>query len=192
MNSRSTNDSIFRFGHFPNSCLEFFDKVPGFETIEFSHVKEVHPSISLDKSSIDFEFETDGSFYLDMRDILQSWATKGKIDDFVKKDEHGKADMGMSFIDDDLHYITHANNNLHSLFSNCEVYLNSQQLYNSFGLYGHKALISNEFKASTRNDECILACHGYKFEKEPSDYKKGPVYRSRGRTFAEKWNYLLR
>ena len=96
---------------------------------------------------------------------------KGRLfDDLMKKDEHGKPDMGMSFTDDDLHYLTHVNNLLHSLFSNCEVYLNIQQVYNSNGLYGHKALISNEFNASTRNNEGILACHGYEFAKEPSDF----------------------
>ena len=92
----------------------------------------------------------------------------------MKKDEHGKSDMGMSFTDDDLHYLTHVNNLLHSLFSNCEVYLNNQQVYNSNGLYGHKALISNEFTASTRNNEGILACHGYEFEKEL--LKNGTTY----------------
>ena len=90
----------------------------------------------------------------------------------MKKDEHGKADMGISFADDDLNYLTHVNNLLHSLFFNCEVYPNNQQVYNSNGLYGHKALISNDFNASTRNNEVILACHGYKFEKEPSDFEK--------------------
>ena len=59
----------------------------------------------------------------------------------------------MTFTDDDLQYLTHGNNLLHSLFSNCEVYLNNQQVYNSNGLYGHKALISNEFNASTMNNE---------------------------------------
>ena len=69
MNSRSTNDSNFRYGHFTNSCLEIFDKIPGLEPIESSHVPEVYPSTSLDESSIEFEFETDRSIYLDMRDI---------------------------------------------------------------------------------------------------------------------------
>ena len=46
------------------------------------------------------------------------------------KDEHGKTDIGMSFTDDDLHYISNVNNLLQSLFSNCEVYLNNQQGYN--------------------------------------------------------------
>ena len=78
-----------------------------------------------------------------------------------KKYEHGKADMGMSFTDNELPYLTHANNILHSLFSNCELYLNKQKVYNSNSLYGHKALISNKINASTRNNEGIFACHGH-------------------------------
>ena len=177
MNTRSTNDSNFPYCHFTNSCLEIFDKMV-LEPIESSHVQEVYPSTSLDESSIEFEFETDRSIYLNMRDIhlqIKVGLQKERLfDDFTKKDEHGKADMGMSFTEDDLYYLTHVNNLLHSLFSNCEVYLNNQQVYNSNGLYGHKALIYNEFNASTRNKEGILACHGCEFEKPPSNFEKSP------------------
>ena len=172
MNTRSTNDSNFRYGHFTNSCLEIFDKIPVLEPIESSHVQEVYPSTSLDESSIEFEFETDRSIYLHMRDIhlqIKVGLQKGRLfDDFMKKDEHGKSDMGMSLTDDVLHYLTHVNNLFNSLFSKCEVYLNNQQVYNSNGLYGHKVLNSNEFNASTNDG--ILACHGYEFEKELSDF----------------------
>ena len=178
MNTRSTNDSNFRYGHFTNSCLESFDKIPVLEPIESSHIQEVYPSTSLDESSIEIEFETDRSIYLDMRNIhlqIKVGLQKGRLfDDFMKKEVHGKPDMGMTSTDDDLQYLTHVNNLLHSLFSNCEVYLNNQQVYNSNGLYGHKALISNEFNASTKNNEGILARHGYEFEKDPSDYEKIP------------------
>ena len=164
MNTRSTNDSNFRYGHFTNSCFEMFDKIPVLEPIESSHVQEVYPSNSLDESSLEFEFETGGSIYLDLRDIhlqIKVGLQKGKLyDDFLKKDQPGKADMGMYSTDDDLHYLTHVNKLLHSLFSNCKVYLNNQKFYNLNGLYGHRALISNEFNASTRNNEGILACHG--------------------------------
>ena len=89
--------------------------------------------------------------------------------------------MIISFTDDDSHYLTHVNNFLHSLFSNREVYLNNQQDYNSNGLFGHKALIFNEFNASTRNIEDILARHGYKLEKEPSEFEKSPfIHREEG------------
>ena len=170
MNTRSTNDINFRYGHFTKSCLEIFDKIPALEPIEFSHVQEVYPSTSLDKSSI----ETDRSIYLDMRDIqLQiedGLQEERLLDHFLKKDEHRKADMGMSFADDDLHYLTHVNKLLHSLFSYCEVYLKNEQVYTSNGLYGHKALISQAFNASTRNSEGILACHDYEFEKKALQY----------------------
>ena len=109
----------------------------------------------------------------------------------MKKDEHGKADMGIYFTDDDLHYLTNANNLLHSLFSNCEVYLNNQQVYNSNGLHSHKALFSNEFNASTKNNEGIFAFHVYEFEKEPSDFEKSP-FTDLEKNFVGKWNYLLR
>ena len=159
MNTRSTNDINFRYGHFMNSCLETFDKIPVLEPLESSHVQEVYPSTSLDESSIEFEFETDRSIYLDMRDIhlqIKVGLQKGRLfDDFMKTDEHGKSDMGMSFTEDDIHYLTHFNSLLQLLFSNCEMYLNNQQIYNSNGLYGHKALISNEFNASTRNNEIM-------------------------------------
>ena len=145
------------------------------EPIESSHVQEGYPSTSLDESSIEFEFEKERRIFLQIRDIyllVKIGIQKGRLfDDFMKKDEHGETDMGMSFTDEDLHYLTHVNSILHSLFSNCEVYLNNQQVYNSNGLYGHKALISKEFKASTGNSEGILACHGFEFEKKLSDYE---------------------
>ena len=50
-------------------ALESFDKIPVLELIESSHIQEVYPSTSLDESSIEFEFETDRSIYLDIRDI---------------------------------------------------------------------------------------------------------------------------
>ena len=69
MNTRLTNDSNFRYGYFTNSCSEIFDKIPVLEPNESSQVQEVYPSTSLDESSIEFEFETYRSIYLDMRDI---------------------------------------------------------------------------------------------------------------------------
>ena len=103
MNYRSTNNSNFRYGHFTNSCLEIFDKLTVLEPIESSHVQEVYPSVSMDESSIEIEFETDRSIYLDLRDIrlqIKVGLQKRRLfDDFMKKDEHGKLDMCMSFTD---------------------------------------------------------------------------------------------
>lgn len=171
---KTTNDSNFRYGHFTNSCLEIFDKIPILEPILSSHVQEVYPSTSLDESSIEFEYETDRSIYLDLRDthlLIKVQINKGRLyDEYlnrtvkIDKDEEEEED---SLMDKD--YVTHVNNLLHSLFSNCEVYLNNYQVYNSNGLYAHKAFISNEFNASTTSNEGILKCHGYTFEPNPDD-----------------------
>ena len=89
MNSRSTNDSTFRYGHFTYSCLEIFHKIPDLEPTESSHVQEFYHNISLDKSSIEFEFETYRTIILDMRDIdhqIKVVLQKGRLfDDFEKR-----------------------------------------------------------------------------------------------------------
>ena len=138
MRSRSTNHSKCWYGHFTKSCLTIFDEITVLESTESYYVQEVYHTSSLDESSIKLTFETDRSIYFDMRDINLQFKVelqKGRLfDDFMKRDEHGKADKGISFTADDLNYLTHVNNILHSLFSNCEVYLNNQQEYNSNGL----------------------------------------------------------
>ena len=56
--------------------------------------------------------------------------------------------------------VTHVNNNLHSIFSNVEVYINNQQNYNSNGLYAHKSYISNNFKGAISEYKGVLHCDG--------------------------------
>ena len=58
---------------------------------------------------------------------------------------------------------------MHSLFSNVEVYINYQQLYNSNGLYAHKSYISNNFKAAIYEYKGVLYCEGYDYEQDPED-----------------------
>ena len=63
--------------------------------------------------------------------------------------------------------VTHVNNILHSIFSNVEVYINNQQIYNYNGLYAHKSYISNNFKGATSEYKGILHCEGYDYEEIP-------------------------
>ena len=56
-----------------------------------------------------------------------------------------------------------------SIFSNVEVYINSQQIYNSNGLYAHKFYISNNFKAAISEYKGVLHCEGYDYEQDPED-----------------------
>ena len=76
----------------------FLTKIPVLEPIESSHIQEVYPSTSLDESSIEFEFETDGSIYLDMRDIhvqIKVGLQKGRL--FHEKRGAWKTRYGYDF-----------------------------------------------------------------------------------------------
>ena len=57
--------------------------------------------------------------------------------------------------------VTYVNNIMRSIFSNVEVYINNQQIYNSNGLYAHKSYISNNFKAVISEYKGVLHCEGY-------------------------------
>ena len=71
--------------------------------------------------------------------------------------------------DDEVARVTYVSNILHSIFSNVEVYINNQQIYNSNGLYVHKSYISNNFKAAISEHKGVLNCEGYDYEKNPED-----------------------
>ena len=65
--------------------------------------------------------------------------------------------------------ITYVNNMLRSYFSNVEVYINNQQIYNSNGLYAHKSSVLNNFKAAISEYKGVLQCEGYDYEQDPED-----------------------
>ena len=65
--------------------------------------------------------------------------------------------------------VTYVNNIMHSIFSNNEVYINNQQIYNFNGLYAHKSYISNNFKAAISEYKGVLHCEGYDYEQDPED-----------------------
>ena len=65
--------------------------------------------------------------------------------------------------------VTHVNTILHSIFSNVEVYINNQQVYNSNGLYGHKSYVSNNFRGAISEYKGNLHCGGYDYEEFPDE-----------------------
>ena len=66
--------------------------------------------------------------------------------------------------------VNYVNNKMHSIFSNVEVYINNQQIYNSNGLYAHKSYLSNKFKAAISEYKGVLHCEGYDYEQDPEDF----------------------
>ena len=77
--------------------------------------------------------------------------------------------------DDPVPLVTHVKNILHSIFSNVEVYINNQQIYNSNGLYAHKSYISNNFKGAVSEYKGVLHCEGYDYEEFPDEITEAPL-----------------
>ena len=65
--------------------------------------------------------------------------------------------------------VTYVKNIMHSIFSNVEVYINNQQIYNSNGLYEHMSYISKNFKAAISEYKGALHCEGYHYEQDLED-----------------------
>ena len=65
--------------------------------------------------------------------------------------------------------VFYVNNIMHSIFSNVDVYINNQQIYNSKGLYAHKSYISHNFEAPISEYKGVLHCEGYYYEQDPED-----------------------
>ena len=159
-------------------------KVPIVDGVLSSHEQESYATTSLDDNCIEFEFQTDRNFYVDLRQSFLALKLKfGKgpgydtYESKEKKTEH--KDESVVFTetrtDDDeeeeeeVARVTYVNNIMHSIFSNVEVYKNNQQIYNSNGLYAHKSYISNNFKAAISEYKGVLHCEGYDYEKVPED-----------------------
>ena len=96
----------------------------------------------------------------------------------VKKEhkEEAKAEEeGAAEEDAPVPLATHVNNILHSIFSNVEVYISSQQIYNSNGLYAHKSYISNNSTGAVIEYKGVLHCQGYNYEELPEEIMEAPL-----------------
>ena len=136
-----------------------------------SHEQEIYPTTSLDENCIEFEFQTDWNYYVDLRQTylaLKLKRIRGRgYENYntkeIKKEnkEEAKAEEEETAEEDaPVPLVTHVNNILHSIFSNVEVYINNQQIYNSNGLYAHKAYISNNFREPSPNPREFCTARG--------------------------------
>ena len=71
--------------------------------------------------------------------------------------------------------VTHVHNILHSIFSNVDVFMNNQQIYNSNGLYAHKSCISNNFKGAISEYKGVLHCEEYDYEEVLDEIMEAPL-----------------
>ena len=154
-----TMSCYFRYQPFVAVSGNLGGKVPVVDVVLSSHEQEIYPKTSLDENCLEFEIQTDRNYYVDLRQ--RYWALKLKLvegcdyetynDKEVKKEhkKEAKAEEEETAEEDPpLLLVTHVNNMLLSIFSNVEVYINNQQIYNSNGLYAHKLYISNKVKGA--------------------------------------------
>ena len=160
-------------------------KVPVVDDVLSSNEQEIYPTTSLDENCIEFEFQTDRNYHVDLRQsylALKLKLVKGRGYETyntkeVKKEhkEKAKAEEEQTVEEEPIFLVTHVNNILHSIFSNVEVYINYQQIYNSNGLYAQKSYISNNFKAAISEYNGVLHCEGYDYEEFPDEIMEAPL-----------------
>ena len=83
---------------------------------------------------------------------------------------------------------------MHSIFSNVEVYINNQQIYNFNGLYAHKSYILNNFKAAISEYKVVLHSEGYDYEQDPEDISNplpDPFFTSRMKLLSRPDGFML-
>ena len=170
----------FRYQLFVAVSGNLGGKVPIVDDVLSSHEQEIYPTTSLDENCIEFEFQTDRNYYVDLRQsflTLKLKCVKGPGYDTYeskgKKKQHKVESVVFTETETDeeeeVARVTYVNNIMHSLFSNIEAYINNQQRYNSNGLYAHKPYISNNFKAAISEHKGVLHCEGYEYEPDPED-----------------------
>ena len=177
--------SNFRYQPFVAVSENLGGKVPVVDAVLSSHEHEIYHTTSLDESCIEFEFQTDPNYYMDLRQTylaLKLKLVKGRGYETyntkeVKKEhkEEAKAKEEEKAEEEPVPLVTHVNNILHSIFCNVEVYINNQQFYNSNGLYAHNSYSSNNFKGAISEYKGVLHCEGYDYEEFSDEIMEVPL-----------------
>ena len=181
--------------------------VPVVDDVLSSQEQEVYPTICYDKNSIQFEFQTDSNLYVDLRQTylgLKIKLVKGLGFDTYKTTEKKKKEKQRTVYnetgDDDVEiiedvngvpYITHANNILHSIFSNAELYINKHQNYNSNGRFAHKSHISKNFKSTLADYNGVLHCEEYDHEEDPDNLLECPFLTRKRKLYSRPDGFIL-
>ena len=177
--------SNFRYQPFVAVSGNLGGKVPVVDDVLLSHEQEIYPITSLDENCIEFEFQTDRIFYVDLRQSYLALKLKlargGSYENYntreVKKElkKEAKAEEQKTAVDAPFPLVTHVTNILHSIFSNGEVHINNHQIYNSDRFYAHKSYISNILKGAMSKYKGGLHCEGYDYEEFPDEIVEAPL-----------------
>ena len=177
-----------KFWHQPVVAVsgDFGGKVPIVDDVLSSQEQEFYPTTSLDENCIEFEFQTDRNYYVDLGQSFRSSNLSKDVATIHTRVRKKKKSTKMSLIftetgtgddkeeekeedEEEVARVIYVNNIMHSIFSNVEMYINNQQIYNSNGLYEHKSYISNNFKGAINEYKAVLHCQSFDYQKDPED-----------------------
>ena len=124
--------SNFRYQSFVAVSGNLGGKVPVVDDVLSSHEQKVYPTTSLDENCIEFDFQTDRKYYVDLRQTylaLKLKLVRGRgYETYKTKEvekehkEEAKAEEEETAEEDaPVPLVTHVNNILHSIFYNVEV-----------------------------------------------------------------------
>ena len=181
--------SNFRYQTFVAVSGNLGRKVPVVDDVLSSHEQEIYPTNSLDENCIEFEFQTDRNYYVDLTQTylaLKLKLVRGRGYETnntkeVKKEHKEEAEAQEEKTaeeDAPVPLVTHVNNILHSFFSNVEVYINNRHIYNTNGLYAHNFYLSNNFKGAISEYKGVLHCEGYDYQEFPDEIMEAPLSES--------------
>ena len=123
----------FRYQPFVAVSRNLGAKVPIFDDVLSSHEQENYPTTSLDENCIEFEFQRDWNYYVDLRQsflALKLKFVKGRGYDSYKSQEEKReqkdefvvfTETGDDEEEEEVARVTYVNNILHSIFSNVAV-----------------------------------------------------------------------
>ena len=163
--------SSFRYQPFVAVSGNLGWKVPVVDYVLSSDEQEIYPTTSLDENCIEFEFQTDQIYYVDLRQTylaLKLKLVRGRGYETYNTKEEAKVEEEETAEEAPVLVITHVNI-LISIFSNFEVYINNQHFFNSNGLYTHKSYICNNFKGAISDYKGVLHCEVYDYEELPDE-----------------------
>ena len=151
-----------------------------------SNEQEIYPNTSLGGNCIEFEFQKNRNYYVDLRqpylDLKLKLVRCSGYETYntkeVKKEHKDEAkEEEEETVEEDAPVppVTHLNNILHSIFSNVEVCNNNQQIYIFNGLYAQKSYISNNFKGAIFEYKEVFLREVYEYEHFPDETREAPL-----------------
>ncbi len=164
-----------------HSSLQLFDAPRVLTPFDRGYTEEIFSKTTLNGPTLEFETSGERNVYVDLRNVylqvkitLLAWDT---TDSDFKEIADATAEPGCV-----------VNNILHSMFSNCEVYLQGTQISTANNLYGHKAFIETELSHPSECKNTWLVTQGYQYEKKPGTATDTTIASRRTKNVAKNWS----